>query len=594
MSTASAINAAKRWITVFTSCLSMTTAGSLFSFSVLTDGLKKQLSYTSSDLNTISGIGNSSLYLSFLFIGPIFDIFGAQWTMLFAVIFYGLGYLLMYLAYSGTISGSTGAMSTFYFIAGMGSTCAYMGTIVGKVVGTLLLFYGLSGTIYSQIFYGGYSNSTQGYFLFLTLSVSVVNFVCCFTTFNVPPPNKEEAKDKDMNEIDTKNRVQSDLEELTPIGKQGKAASNESLSSIPELLLVHHSIRRERSGSLKSDSLSTLKRMLGRSNDESITSGGRVSKVSRYTYGTRASQVSRATTKAKSMKSKKDGKESLYVASREGLSINNGDDGGERDLSPLEILKSPIFWLYAGLTYMSNFFLILEAALGSSVTDSGTLALKNTTHVTIMSVFQALGRVSFSLLLDFFASSPRIKVDRSILLFVAQLLVLLPTLVLACGATSESALYFCSIFIGYGFGCGGACFPVCTKDFSELSFTYGTACGFVMAGVPIGIIVSNMVFGKLYDAQSAGASICYGSGCYSTSYIALSAVECIAVVSSLFLVILREREKTRENKTVLPDIKESKESHERKMQDVVKGSDLIEKRSDIPTVEKAEGNQGQL
>ena len=53
----------KRISTLVVSCLCMASAGSLFSFSVLSEQLKSQLSFSSVDINTVSGVGNAALYV---------------------------------------------------------------------------------------------------------------------------------------------------------------------------------------------------------------------------------------------------------------------------------------------------------------------------------------------------------------------------------------------------------------------------------------------------------------------------------------------------------------------------------------------------
>ncbi|KAJ3270703.1 hypothetical protein HDU76_011133, partial [Blyttiomyces sp. JEL0837] len=124
MATAVPLATLKRFLTLFTTCIAMATAGSLFSFSVISESLKSKLSFSSADINVVSGVGNAALYVMFLAVGPLFDFAGAQFTMLFAAVTYAIGYLLMYLAFNGTIIGNVGAISFFYFLAGTGSTAA--------------------------------------------------------------------------------------------------------------------------------------------------------------------------------------------------------------------------------------------------------------------------------------------------------------------------------------------------------------------------------------------------------------------------------------------------------------------------------------
>jgi MFS family permease len=117
---------ALKWVTLFASCLVMLTAGSMFTFSVFSNGLRKKFGYSSSDINLISGFGNTALYVSFIFIGPMFDKLGARVTMSFGTLAYGAGYLMMWLAYEGKLGQEVSPlmMSIFYFAAGCGSTAS--------------------------------------------------------------------------------------------------------------------------------------------------------------------------------------------------------------------------------------------------------------------------------------------------------------------------------------------------------------------------------------------------------------------------------------------------------------------------------------
>ena len=164
------------------------------------------------------------------------------------------------------------------------------------------------------------------------------------------------------------------------------------------------------------------------------------------------------------------------------------------DLSPIEILKSPVFWAYAittifqqGLTYIVNVTSIITAS--DSYINPQEVAMKTTLHVTLISIFQSLGRLAFGIACDFFASSNSInptllpstrgktilsKViyalqtkDRTVLLLLAQIILLLPPLTLTIGldSNSDASLIFCSVCVGLGWGAGGALFPPLTRDF---------------------------------------------------------------------------------------------------------------------------------
>jgi hypothetical protein len=84
-------------------------------------------------------------------------------------------------------------------------------------------------------------------------------------------------------------------------------------------------------------------------------------------------------------------------------------------------------------------------------------------------------------------------------------------------------------------------FPPLTKDFFGMKY-YGTACGFVMTGVPIGILASNQIFGMFYDQQLelfGVKGVCYGKTCFQNAFIVAAAVQAIALILSIFMFKIR-------------------------------------------------------
>ncbi|KAI8614197.1 major facilitator superfamily domain-containing protein [Chytriomyces sp. MP71] len=454
-------------VTFISSCMSMATAGAMFSFSVVEGGIKEKLQLSSSDINTITGVGNSSLYLSFLFIGPLYDRIGARWTLFLGALIFASGYLLMFFALDLKIASSTVAMSVYYFIVGIGSTCSYMACVganvknlggtsyEGKALAILLLCYGLSATIFSQICISYFLNNAGGLLLFSAIVVGVVNLIAAAFTFETAS----------LSTLSTEKRS----------------------SSIASVQIVSSSNRVQVSKSFESGEFKETIKLIGATSEPEST---------------------------------------------------------------MQILTSPLFWCFAltlifmqGLTYMTDFFMILEAAEGQQRVESDPdgVARQNAMHVTIMSVFNSLGRLTIPLFCDLFISY-RTKFDRSILLLICQVLALVSTIILAAGAQSQVALIACSVIGSYAFGGAGATFPVLTKDFFGTK-RYGTACGLVMAGVPAGILLSNLIFGVFYDAESNGAKKCLTPSCYSKSFSVFSGIQCISIVTAAIVFGLRMSKK---------------------------------------------------
>ncbi|KAJ3110184.1 hypothetical protein HDU96_006851 [Phlyctochytrium bullatum] len=185
----------RRAVTFLMSALSLLCAGSLFAFGSFSEDLRVRFGFGSKDINVVSALGNTALYTSFLIVGPVWDRFGVRVTMLMSAATFGLGFLLMYLAYVDRLPASlasVGAISFYYFLAGFGSCASFMATFAinlvnfptrysGFVSGLLGIFYALSATLYAQIYALHYSSDTAGFLLFMTVSVTLVNLVASVT-----------------------------------------------------------------------------------------------------------------------------------------------------------------------------------------------------------------------------------------------------------------------------------------------------------------------------------------------------------------------------------------------------------------------------
>ncbi|KAJ3298019.1 hypothetical protein HDU79_000870 [Rhizoclosmatium sp. JEL0117] len=234
----------------------------------------------------------------------------------------------------------------------------------------------------------------------------------------------------------------------------------------------------------------------------------------------------------------------------------DGEDSNDTLMNPemtsaWDILKSPVFWLYActcifqqGTVYMTNVGTILLSTYGQTYTTSQVDNM-TLTHVTFMSMFQAGAMFGFGVLSDFLESLKVVWLDRTALMFISQIVLLFPVVALSTSDSSASTLLFCSICTGLGFGASSCLLPILTQDFFGLQF-FGTAVGFAMTGVPIGILVCNSVFGALNDQQmraQGSASACYGTACYQKSFQIFTGIQVVAVATSLGLLILRLRQR---------------------------------------------------
>jgi hypothetical protein len=276
----------------------------------------------------------------------------------------------------------------------------------GLVTAVLLLFYGISGSIYSQIYSAFYANvsngqdNTGGYLLFLFITITVIDFVCIFLLFSIPYTKErailDAAQQKALNRSNERMRPVKSVE---VDGEDSNIPLSEILQNDPE------------------NPVSPIK-----------------------------------------------GSQTLVATE---------SHEPDRSMTPAQILMSGIFWLFTltyilqqGLTYITNVTAIVQATEGAKA-DLEMVLKKGADHVTLISAAQSVGRFFFALISDIIGE--KLGFDRSFLLVISELLLLLPMMTLAIGTDSIDVginlLWMCSVFVGLGWGAAGALFPPLTKDF---------------------------------------------------------------------------------------------------------------------------------
>ena len=115
----------EKYISLLISCLLMVVAGTLSTYSLFSESLRTKFGLSISDINIIIAVGNTALYVSFLFVGPIYDRFGPRITLYLACLTTSLCYLFIWMTYQGLLAGNTASLSVYYFLGGTGSTARY-------------------------------------------------------------------------------------------------------------------------------------------------------------------------------------------------------------------------------------------------------------------------------------------------------------------------------------------------------------------------------------------------------------------------------------------------------------------------------------
>jgi hypothetical protein len=422
-------------------------------------------------------------------------------TKVMGLIAHLTGYLLLWATYERRIEiePSPIILGAFYFLAGYGSVCFYMSSVgvnvinfkskyMGIVTAFLLLFYGLSGSIFSQIFAYQYADmgdgesDVGGYLLFLAISGTVINFIC--TLFMSAVPKKMEYQL---------------LEE-----SKNKSKTND-IASIPV----------------------PIKSALEHPHDDM-----EMALVDKNSPETMYS------------------KEEAVSSSQESPPPVNRAESEDLSLTPTQILMTGTFWLYAitytlqqGFSYVTNVAFIIRANEGP-VADPVWVAKTAADHITLYSVANSGARFLFAVLSDIIGD--KLGLDRSFLLIIGELIMLIPQLALAIGTDAidigTNLLWMCSLFVGVGWGAGGALFPSLTRDFFGTKY-YGTASGFIMSAVPVGIVFSNQIFGAFYDMealeQDSKDGLCYGKACYQSAFVVSTVLQLIAFILSIVLFRMR-------------------------------------------------------
>ncbi|KAG0355879.1 hypothetical protein BG005_005182 [Podila minutissima] len=490
----------------------MALSGSLFSFASVSGDLKARFGFTSSNINLLSAIGDTSMYVGFLIVGPIYDHYGGQWTLIIASVLTFLGYGGMFAAYARSWGGLSFLM-VLYALAGIASTAGYLAALAtnmanfsdascGTVSGVLLAFFGLSASLFSQIktrLFSGEGElvdlsevfrgtvATQAFLMFLTIVTTAVYIVAAIFMVKV---RKDTAEDS---------------------GKFDPAYENIAKGF-------------EIEGSSRSSTIAPTAD--GESNDLEYSSP-------------------KSTEKNHPLPSRHDepAKYNPFLTPVE--------------MRPKQVVVSAAFWFFVlaqllqqGFSYINNIDSIVEAVLDPGHPSSPSKAVALTgLHVTLISVGNCAGRLTSGIVSDW--AIHKFRVSRSIFFLVSEVLILVP-LAMMSRQVSLPELILNSCLIGATYGATGALFASMTRDFFGVQY-YGTNSGLVMLLNGLNPIVANQIYGIFYDRASVaivGSSAlrdreqqkCFGQACYVPGFriTFLLQVVCVIFAACLFCVHMRQ------------------------------------------------------
>ncbi|THY49919.1 putative MFS transporter [Aureobasidium pullulans] len=474
---------------------------------------RMKLSATQSNL--IGSAGNIGMYASGIPFGILIDTKGPRWAILIGAVSLACGYFPLYSAYQkGAGSMSFSALCFFGFLTGMGSCCAFAGSIKVSATnwphhrGTATAFplsgFGLSAFVFTLIGSFAFSNDTGDYLLMLAIGTFCMVFVGSFFMKLMPPASPYQA---------------------VPTEDEGRPARIRKNSH--DLQSASHS----RDGSRSS--------LPGEPNGTQLISSGTQTAQPDET----TSLVSRA--------------EETPVDESQTTQMRGSH---KKDITGWALAKSPAFWnLFILLGLLCGVGLMTINNIGNNAktlwhhydenASHDFIQSRQLMHVAILSIGSFFGRLSSGIGSDFVVK--RLHSSRYWSLVASSLIF---TLAQVFGLTIENPthLYLLSSVTGLGYGALFGVFPALVADAfgaAGLGINWGAM---TMSPVISGNIF-NTAYGAILDSHSGSADghhrICNdGKACYSQAYTITLVASILGIAWSLWCVRHDTEEKKAQRK----------------------------------------------
>ncbi|RUS22478.1 major facilitator superfamily domain-containing protein [Endogone sp. FLAS-F59071] len=516
-------------------CLNMLSAGTLYMFSLYGPQFAEKLHYTQTETNFIAVTGDYGMYLSGPLWGWAVDTLGSQKGCLLGAFFLVFGYVMMALTYNQALfSDSFIYMAIFFAFVGMGSTCSYMSTISilakvfkdnrGVALGVPIAMYGLSAFIWTTISRVMFMRADgtlniYGFLLFLAAATCIIN----------------------LNSAIGFNQL--------PIGDDGEVGKGKAKDTRP----------------VPANAVTSL------------ASGSQVS-----SQGSRALTPTEATPLL--VEDETLVQEDLVVA-------QIGNVYGEPDISGLAFFKDPEVWAFVfSLICLSGGGLMIINSVGAiigslydntpsslpptvsalrlalTVTEKIPLASLQSTHVSLISIFSCMGRISAGIISDFLKSR---HISRLWSYLGFGTIMLVSQCLGAFYVDRVDTLPFLTVLTGLAYGGAFSVSPTITaaKSFPiiRLSATpflsdsefwgtrrFASNWGWISWAPALGGLMSNLVFGFFFDEEAqrqketseSGAFVqCRGVACFRWSFVFTASACFIGLATAVALSFSRRERK---------------------------------------------------
>ncbi|CAN6439352.1 unnamed protein product [Victoria cruziana] len=529
-----------RWFMVFASFLIMSASGATYIFAIYSPSIKSSLGYTQQALNTLSFFKDLGANVGIL--SGLVNEVTPPWVVLATGAAMNLGgYLVMWLAVTKRISQPKLWQMCLYICVGADSQAfANTGSLVtcvknfpesrGIVLGLLKGFVGLSGAIFTQLYYAIYGHNPEGLILLIAW-LPAVNSMLFLPVIRIMKPDRQKNELKVfysflyialalaaylMLMIILQRRIH-----FTSPAYKGTAAIVVLLLFLPLAIILREEISKKNRSPIPSYTETGLKE---------------TEKQQRVEESPAAVA---APPSASNSPVRPNG--SIPCTRNMFRSPDRGEDytilQALVSIDMLILFSATTCGVGGTLTAIDNMGQIGES-LGYPVQSIGTF-------VSLISIWNFSGRVAAGFMSEIFLT--KYKLPRPLMLSGVMLLSCVGHLLIAFPI--PGSLYFASIIIGL---CFGAQWPLMYAIISEIFGLkyYSTLYNFGTVASPLGSYILNVkVAGQLYDREamkqraSSGLSIesegltCIGVQCYRLSFIIITAATFSGFLISLVLVM---------------------------------------------------------
>ncbi|KAJ7263691.1 hypothetical protein O6H91_Y140400 [Diphasiastrum complanatum] len=564
-----------RWMTMVASCFIMACNGTVYAFGNYSQTMKLTLGYTQEEITTIGfykDLGNNLGIVA----GLLQDFAGPWLVIVLGSILNVVGSLVIWLGITERIAPpSVWQMSLYHFICFNATAFVNTGVIVtgiknfpgnrGFVLGLLKGFFGLSGAILSLIYHAIYGNNPSS-FVLLVMWLPTIVFLSFMFLIRPQPPTKE------GNEIRRfyfllwmSVFLALYLLLVILVQKLIKVShrENQILAGIAIIILLfplgvvfHFVIEDGKSRATMSASRDAINgkdfegptKKLNAANDpQKETRSLQAPSSAPASYN----QSATATVVKPSLKALAQG---LFGGF--GQKISRGENH-----TVVQALLKLDFWLLiiistcalgTGLMAIDNL-----GQLGSSL---GFSSLQTGTFVSLVSIWNFMGRVSSGFASEFFLH--RYSIPRPLFYALPLAIGCIGHLLFAFAV--PGALYLGSILVGFCYGFQAPILFIIVSEIFGLTY-FGTLYNIAAMSLPLGTqLMSVLVGGRLYDHEaekehkahtltsgashiapspspaSAGHSkalLCVGKQCYEDAFLIMAGVSAIGCILGVILTI---------------------------------------------------------